>query len=187
MRVRKVVGMVGILALSSAFASEIEDRVAASRVAIKEFSMSLKGALKTAMASGGPAHAIEVCKEVAPAIAAGISEDRGWDIARTSLKLRNPSNAPDAWERGVLEQFKQRAARGEDPQQIDHQEVVSVNGQPYFRYMKAIATDDVCLTCHGEELAPAIAAKLEDLYPQDQATGFSVGDLRGAFTIRQPM
>ncbi|MFZ0255694.1 MAG: DUF3365 domain-containing protein [Gammaproteobacteria bacterium] len=187
MRSLTVIGIAGILALSSAFASEIEDRVAASRAVIKEFSMSLKSALKTAIASGGPAHAIEVCKETAPAIAAAISEDRGWDIARTSLKLRNPSNAPDAWERRVLEEFKQRVARGEDPQQIDRHEIVSVNGQRYFRYMKAIPMDQVCLTCHGKELAPPIATKLEDLYPQDQATGFSVGDLRGAFTIRQPM
>ena len=132
-------------------------------------------------------HAIEVCKEMAPAIAARISEARGWDIARTSLKLRNPSNAPDAWERQVLEEFNQRAVRGEDPQRIDYQEIVSLKGQRDFRYMKAIPTQPVCLTCHGEDLAPGIAAKLEELYPQDQATGFSVGDLRGAFTIRPPM
>jgi len=176
-----------ILALSPAVAGEIEDRLAASRAAIKEFSTSLKGALKAAMASGGPVHAIEICNEIAPAIADEISEDRGWNIARTSLKLRNPSNAPDAWERRVLEEFEQRLARGEDPQRIEYHEVVSSNGQRYFRYMKAIPTEQVCLTCHGENLAPAIAAKLEDLYPQDEATGFSVGDLRGAFTIRQPM
>lgn len=30
-------------------------------------------------------------------------------------------------------------------------------------------------------------AKLEDLYPKDQATGHRTGDLRGAFTITQPM
>lgn len=182
-----VVGVIASLALHLAFAGELDDRVAASSAAIKEFSGSLKGALKTALAAGGPAHAIEVCKEMAPAIAARISAAKGGEIARTSLKPRNPENTPDAWERQVLEEFEQRAMRGEPPQQIDHYRVVTRNGQRYFRYMKAIPTEQVCLTCHGETLAPAVAAKIEDLYPQDRATGFSVGDLRGAFTIRQPM
>jgi hypothetical protein len=35
-------------------------------------------------------------------------------------------------------------------------------------------------------LSPDVAAKLHDLYPQDRATGFSVGDLRGAFIITAP-
>lgn len=183
----RLISLVGIVALNSASAGEIEDRVAGSRVAVQEFSSSLKIALKAAMASGGPTHAIEVCQQIAPGIAANISKDTGWEVSRTSLRLRNPSNAPDLWEQRVLKEFEQRVAQGEDAKGIEHHEVVSSNGQRDFRYMKAIPTDEVCLTCHGKNLAPAIAAKLKDLYPQDEATGFAVGDLRGAFTIRQPM
>jgi hypothetical protein len=28
-----------------------------------------------------------------------------------------------------------------------------------------------------------VSQKLQQLYPQDQATGFKIGDIRGAFTI----
>jgi hypothetical protein len=39
--------------------------------------------------------------------------------------------------------------------------------------------------CHGpsESLAPDIKEKLATLYPQDQATGFSEGELRGWFWV----
>ena len=49
--------------------------------------------------------------------------------------------------------------------------------------MKAIPTDDVCLTCHGKQIPEKLSAQLEKLYPDDQATGFSKGDIRGAFTV----
>jgi hypothetical protein len=32
-----------------------------------------------------------------------------------------------------------------------------------------------------------VAAKLKTLYPDDKATGYQTGDVRGAFTISQPM
>jgi hypothetical protein len=41
----------------------------------------------------------------------------------------------------------------------------------------------MCLGCHGKNIAPEVQAKLDELYPEDQATGFSEGDLRGAFVI----
>ncbi|MBL6933600.1 MAG: DUF3365 domain-containing protein, partial [Rhodospirillales bacterium] len=54
--------------------------------------------------------------------------------------------------------------------------------------MKAIPTDEKpCLACHGGNISEEVAAKLDDLYPQDKARGYNAGDIRGAFTIRQPM
>ena len=69
----------------------------------------------SALAVGGPTDAIEVCKIAAPEIAATASDAQGWRIGRTSLKLRNPANAPDAWELAVLRDFEARKAAGEDP------------------------------------------------------------------------
>jgi hypothetical protein len=56
------------------------------------------------------------------------------------------------------------------------------NGNKVFRYMKAIPTDDVCLMCHGEQIQENLSAELQRLYPNDQATGYKKGDIRGAFT-----
>jgi hypothetical protein len=49
--------------------------------------------------------------------------------------------------------------------------------------MKAIAMGEVCLVCHGSNLAPEVAENIERLYPEDQARGFELGELRGAVTI----
>jgi len=45
------------------------------------------------------------------------------------------------------------------------------------------------LQCHGarDKLAPGVADALKELYPQDQATGYAVGDLRGAVSVKIPI
>ncbi len=166
---------------------DIKQRVNESKGVIKEFFGQLKGELQAAMKAGGPLQAIEVCSQKAPGIAQAMSEQTGWEVGRTSLKYRNPANAPDAWEQAVLEKFEERKANGEAVADIAYFEVVEEDGQQSFRMMKAIPTGEVCLKCHGAELAPEVAAKLDELYPEDRARGFQLGDIRGAFTITQPM
>ncbi|VAW33566.1 Cytochrome c family protein, partial [hydrothermal vent metagenome] len=120
-----------------------------ARQAVKELGSNLKKALKQAMKEGGPAKAIAVCNEKALLIADKISLERGWRVGRTSLKYRNPANAPDAWERSVLLQFAKRRAIGENPAGMEFSEMVKKNGRLAFRYMKAIPTAPICLKCHG--------------------------------------
>ena len=50
-------------------------------------------------------------------------------------------------------------------------------------YVEPIMMQPLCLTCHGQELQPDVAAKLAQLYPEDQATGFADGDFRGVFWV----
>lgn len=165
----------------------IARRTQESREVVKTFMGKLKGELQTAMKRGGPVKAIEVCRIKAPLIASEMSQQTGWKVARTSLRYRNPNNAPDAWEQLVLREFEARKARGEDVRRLEQAEIVTVDGQKQFRYMKAIPTGKVCLACHGEKLDPAVAETLNRFYPQDRARGFKPGDIRGAFTIVQPM
>jgi len=177
-----------LLAAGMAQASEdLTPRIEASRAAVKSFMTRLKGELQAGMKAGGPANAISVCHTKAPEITASVSKEKGWEIGRTSLKTRNPANKPDQWELAVLKKFEQRKAAGEDPKKMEYSELVETDGKQTFRYMKAIPTGAICLTCHGEKLAPEVEAKLKELYPQDQATGFKLGDIRGAFTIKQPV
>jgi len=164
---------------------DTDARAAESRGAVKEFAGQLKGELQAAMKSGGPVRAIEVCQVKAPAIASDISKKKGWQVARTSLKTRNPANAPDSWERMVLKRFDEQKAQGIDAKKLEHYAVVEENGVKKFRYMKAIPTGGVCMNCHGATMAPEVAQKIEKLYPNDQATGYKAGDVRGAFTITQ--
>lgn len=178
------------LPITASLASDddTKERVQKSKEVIKAFATELKGEMKKALKSGGPGKAIEVCNTVAPNIAQSHSEKTGWEVSRTSLKTRNPANAPDAWEKKVLEAFEERKAKGEDVKTMAFYEVVEEDGKKTFRFMKAIPTaEKPCLMCHGANIKPEIAKKLDALYPEDQARGYQAGDIRGAFSIRQPM
>jgi hypothetical protein len=145
--------------------------------------------LTTEIAKGGPENAIQVCREKAPAMAKAASKRTGWAIRRVSLKNRNPKAVPDAWERAVLEEFDRRAAAGEKPAALEKGETVVDGKRNEYRYMKALPTQELCLQCHGskDEVSPAVEAKLKKLYPADQATGFDIGSIRGAITIKKPL
>lgn len=147
---------------------------------MKPFAGQLKATLQAAIADGGVVNGIQACNLEAPGIAESASRD-GWQVGRTSLKTRNPGNAPDAWERATLESFETRKAAGEAPDTLVASAVV--DGE--FRFMKAIPTGGLCLNCHGDAIAPETAAELDRLYPQDDARGYQLGDLRGAFTLRR--
>jgi len=164
---------------------EISHRTDQSKDMVKEFGNQLKSKLQAAIKSGGPIKAMNVCHEQAPLIARQLSEKSGWDIHRTSLKAR--ATKPDAWEIRIMQSFEQRHADGDKFKSLFNQDIVEVNGKPTFRYMQAIETKELCLTCHGENIATNIAEKIAQLYPDDIATGFKAGDIRGAFSIIQPL
>lgn len=153
---------------------------------IKGFFKELKGELMKAKKSGGPIAAVKACNTKAPGIAENASKN-GWEVARTSLKLRNEDNAPDQWELKVLKQFEARKAKGESPKKIAYAEIVNVNGKRTFRMMKAIPTAELCITCHGAKVKPEIVNTLNKYYPNDKAKGFKVGDIRGAFTLKKAL
>lgn len=181
-----------VLPLSASLAdSDMKQYVEESKAVVKDFAGQLQGELGRAMKAGGPVAAIEVCNKKAPAIAASLSEKHGMEVARTSLKTRNSANAPDAWETDVLKQFEQRRAEGESPAEMAHFEVIEKDGKKHFRFMKAIGMPPLssmpCLKCHGENLDPAVTARLDELYPQDQARGYKAGQIRGAFTLSKPL
>ena len=159
-----------------------------AQVIVQQFATTLKGELQQAMKSGGPANAVGVCKEQAPAIAASLAEQTGWEVGRTSLKPRNAAlNAPDAWEQGVLKQFEDRKAAGQPVAGMTYAEVVQSDSGEAYRYMQAIPTAEVCLACHGSDIEPGLAESIDQAYPDDQARGYAVGDIRGAFTLSKPL
>ncbi|MFP5382855.1 MAG: DUF3365 domain-containing protein [Gammaproteobacteria bacterium] len=149
-----------------------------------ELGNRLREQLTAAMQAGGPLAAVAVCQERAVPIADAISNSNdGWEVGRTSLRVRNPDNAPDSWERSVLETFDRRQAAGETPATIEQEAVITVGEQRYYRYMKAITTGDACVLCHGSNIPPELQEHIGKLYPDDRATGYKAGDLRGAFTL----
>ncbi len=147
----------------------------------------LVSVLQAEIERAGAEGAVAVCKDQAPALARAASEQSGWSVRRVSLRNRNPKAVPDAWERAALEDFDRRAAAKEPPARLERAEQTMENGQAVQRYMRALPTAELCLGCHGapESLAPAVTARLKALYPDDHATGYRVGDIRGAITLRR--
>lgn len=165
--------------------AKTERNLEVCRAATKKLGGELKSALMGAMGQDGPAAAMNVCHDEAHIIAQRICEEDGLEVGRTSRKFRNPSNAPDEWEEAGLETFAARITAGEKPQDLElWATVIDADGGTTFRYLKAIPTGPLCLTCHGDEPTQDIAKMLAKLYPEDQALGFSAGDMRGAFTVQ---
>ena len=145
--------------------------------AVQKLGGTLKGELEAAMKAGGPVEALTVCQKRAPEIAKSVSDESGMQVSRVSLKNRNPNGAANEWQSKVLNEFDSRKAAGEDPNTLVYSDIVNNE----FRFMKAIPTGQLCLTCHGTNISPAVTAKLKELYPKDIATGYKEGDIRGAF------
>jgi hypothetical protein len=137
----------------------------------------------------GHAEAMVVCREKAPQMAKALSEAKGMQIRRVSLKNRNPKAVPDAWERRVLEDFDKRSNAGEKPVGLEASEIVTEDGKRVFRYMRALPTQDLCLACHGtdDRLDKDVKAKLKELYPEDKAVGYSAAQIRGAITVKKAL
>jgi hypothetical protein len=164
---------------SPAFAAEPNS---ADRELAKQLATELKGALSTALQTS-PEHAIAVCNEQAPKIAAKVATEANVQIGRTSLKLRNPKNAPSEWQRAVLLDFQNRLKAGEAVGALEYSATVKAGAKTEHRYMKAIPTEPLCLTCHGKQLTPSLQQAIRAKYPNDAATGFNAGDIRGAVYV----
>ena len=160
-----------------------------SRKIVKEFASQLGGEMQKEMKENGPVAAIKVCRNVAPAIASEVSRKNGWNVGRKSLKARNAAlGMPDAWEQKVLADFEKRMEK-ENPANMEFAEIVSEPQGKFFRYMKAIPVQDVCLKCHGgdDAVAPGVKDALKADYPHDKATGYTLGQIRGGFSIKRPL
>jgi hypothetical protein len=145
--------------------------------------------LTDAITKSGAADAVTICQDAAPKMAKVASEQSSWQIRRVSLRNRNPKAVPDTWERETLEEFDRRAAAGEAPASLEKATVQTVDGKPLQRYMRALPTQGLCLSCHGpaEKLAPGVAERLKALYPDDRAVGYSLGQIRGAMTLKRAL
>lgn len=156
-----------------------------ARAAAAALAGKLPARLQAEIAAGGTVSAIRVCSEIAQPMTAELSGPE-LSIRRVSLKVRNPADRPDDWERARLETFAAQHGRGELP--AEHHEVVEGEGEGgrELRYLKPVLVGPVCLRCHGDaaQLEPEVARRLAELYPADEAVGYAEGDLRGAVSVR---
>lgn len=135
---------------------------------------SLLGELTSAIEEDGPAHAIGVCAERAPIIAQETGVSHGVRIGRTSAQLRNPKNEiPDLLKEGI-----ELGISG-------NEQTVFEDGDGGIAVLTPIMLMDQCVQCHGgeDQLGEGVAEALRERYPEDRATGYQPGDLRGWFWV----
>lgn len=162
----------------------------AMRAAAADLLSSLKTELQAALAGGDVAAGVAACSEHALSHAARVSLANGWRVTRVSLKPRNALlGTADAWEQKQLLQFDAAVAAGADPATLEVAEVVAEPAGSYVRYLKALPTAGLCVTCHGPVagLPEALKATLAERYPYDRAVGYLPGSVRGAVSIKVPL
>lgn len=152
--------------------------------AAKLLATRLRQRLTEAMTQGGPAKAIEVCATEAQQIAAKVRDETGAKVGRASLRLRNPADAGPDWVEAWLKEQGERKAEGA----LGVRAVVDTPEGKRARVIKPIAVEPLCVGCHGDpaQIAPEVKSVLEQKYPGDKATGYGVGDLRGALWAEVP-
>jgi hypothetical protein len=135
----------------------------------------LSGRLTEVLTDAGPTKAIEVCKSDAPRLAGEVGQQFGVSIGRTSHRLRNPANKPPDWSQALVDQ------------QVAEPQFVSLD-DGRLGVLLPIHLKAACVLCHGpkDKIVPDVRASLVSHYPQDQATGFQEGDLRGWFWVEVP-
>ena len=143
---------------------------------LQPFQQQLQSALQEGMQES-VVEAIRVCQLEAPEIVERVTPE-GVMMGRTSHRVRNPDNAPLEWQEEILTHYLDNPGNFEPMQKrIDDTRVA--HAQP-------IRTESLCLSCHGTDLEQDVQAKLDELYPDDEATGFAAGDFRGIFWVTMP-
>ncbi len=177
-----------ILALAAARDASPDAGLERAQAAAMAFNGRLRGRLQAAMAEGGPVAAVGVCHGEAPRIAAAVMAEQGVRLGRVALPGRNrhPDQAAGGWQLATLQAFAQAVESGAP---AGERIAVMRDGLPAhvaLRMMRGIATEPVCLACHGTHIAPEVRTAIARQYPDDHATGFEVGDLRGALWVEVP-
>jgi hypothetical protein len=152
-----------------------------------QFMESLRMVLMNEMQTNGVVAAVNVCSDTAQTLTDQYSAEQGVYIRRISFNNRNEANVPDEFEAEGLKYFEELKNSGNLDQSTELFEVVEDRGVRSVRYLRPIIIQAPCLNCHGtaESISPEVRAIINDKYPDDKATGYNSGDLRGAVSVRQ--
>lgn len=143
----------------------------------------LGGELKAVMQKDGPVEAVNFCSKNAISLTHEVSKAHGVKLKRVTLQQRNPLNRPNSEEIEIMNTWGSKMGKGEQPTAVLAPKVPA----GYTYYKPILINNDVCLKCHGavDSSAP-IGQALKVSYPNDRATGYKMGDLRGMVVVDIP-
>jgi hypothetical protein len=160
------------------------DPLARADAAAARLGKTLRSKLEEAQKTRGNAAAIEACAGEAQQVVAEIGKDTGVKVGRSSLRLRSPKDAPPTW---VAEWLKAQGAGSGGTTGV--RALVETPKGKVARVIRPIRIETPCLGCHGDTsgFIPEVRAVLAAKYPSDHATGYQLGDLRGALWAELPI
>lgn len=137
---------------------------------------NLKGAIK----KKGVDEALSFCNTKAIHLTDSVALSLNVKIKRVSDKNRNPNNQANEDELKYIETSKVLLAKGEKikPQLIE--------GLSHYTAYYPIMTNKMCMNCHGKtetEINTSTLSILNELYPNDKATGYKPNELRGIWVV----
>lgn len=148
---------------------------------------NLKAHLLEALAAGNTAEAIEFCAAIALDLTQETANDlpEGLKIKRTTMRPRNPENAPDKHENDALAYFEAQIVKTDSPPE---NYIQYLKEKSEYRYYQPIIIHELCLKCHGEpdNIGEEVRHSLSENYPQDSAVGYKIGDFRGVVRVSIP-
>jgi Protein of unknown function (DUF3365) len=140
--------------------------------------------LKEQMQISGPIGALNYCTQNALPITDQIAEESNTSIKRVSLKNRNPINTASPIEKILLNRWEKIYLSG---QPLPVYEIQLHGNGKYTYYKPIVINNEACLKCHGDiEADSPLYKAIRTAYPEDQATGYRMGDLRGMIVITLP-
>ena len=141
----------------------------------------LSSNLMHAITHGGITNAIGFCSIHALPLTESSARDRAVLLRRVSTRTRNAENAPDGIEQRIIEQYECELKHGSMPAPL-----VEVY-QDEARYFEPIVlVNALCLSCHGDptsQIRPQTLDLIQKFYPNDEATGFKLNELRGIWSV----
>ena len=144
---------------------------------------NLKNTLQAALKNGNIVEAIKICSSEAQDLTM-LNNTEKTSIRRISLKYRNPANKPTKKEELILKSFEEKLQSGDGFNDLVFKQTITNYKEKTFTYIKAIPVKEVCLNCHGNDVSKKVLKQIKINYPDDNAIGFNLGDIRGAFSVK---
>lgn len=142
----------------------------------------LSANLGKALAEGGVTNALSYCSVKALPLTKLVADTNEVRLSRVTHRPRNPANKANREEMALLKQFQSELKTGKPPTPLV---VKNEDGAVTF-FGPIILNNPLCLKCHGEtgkDIAADNLAYIRSLYPNDRATGFKMGQLRGMWRV----
>lgn len=142
----------------------------------------LSSRLGKAIADAGLTNAIEFCSVHGIAFTAAVGVTNRVVLRRVTHRPRNSQNRADTNEINIIRRFESELSQGTTPKPV----VATSSPDIVTYYAPIVLKLPLCLSCHGQpqtDIKPGVLANLSKTYPNDEAKGFKLGQVRGLWRV----